>query len=73
MSADPNSRSSCRSLVSLGLRSHPSSQSSISDADKGAGLQHKTYCVNMLYVTITYTHDVNMHVHTCILGLKQIS
>lgn len=43
MSADPSSRSSCSSLVSLGLRSHPSSQSSISDADKGAGLHRKQF------------------------------
>ena len=47
MSADPSSRSSCRSLVSLGLRSQPSSQSSISDADKGVGLQYEIHCVIM--------------------------
>ena len=68
MSADPSSSSSCKSLVSLGLRSQPSSQSSISDADKGAGLQH-----NYMAIIISWFEDLYRHAYTqprtCIIKL----
>ena len=61
MSADPSSSSSCRSLVSLGLRSQPSSQSSISDADKGVGLQYEmiSCVIYSVIICITYVCTSN--------------